>query len=77
MSQSDILSLIEAEISRLQAARILLEAVSKRKPGRPKSTAVESAKPNNKKKRTISSEGLARIVEGQRKRWAKQKKAAK
>ena len=69
MSQTDILSLIEAEISRLEQARALIAEVAKSQ------YTVATAKP--RKRRTLSPEARQRIVEAQRKRWAKLKKAAK
>jgi hypothetical protein len=76
MSANEILSLIDSEIAALQQARALLAGgVAKKKPGRPKSTAVSVVKP--KKKHKLSAEGRAKIAEGQRKRWAALKKAAK
>jgi hypothetical protein len=72
MSVNEILASIDAEISNLQRARALLiqpepdtykEKASKKRP--------------LKKKRTLSPEAKARIAEGQRKRWAAQKKAPK
>jgi hypothetical protein len=71
MSAIDLLSSIDAEISRLQQARALLAGSGT---GRPKKSA---ARPGRKKKRTMSVEARAKIAEAQRKRWAKQKKAAK
>jgi hypothetical protein len=77
MSANDILTLIDAEIAKLQAARALMTgAPVKRKSGPPKSTAVSTVKPK-KKKRNLSPEGRARIVSAVKARWAKQKKAAK
>jgi hypothetical protein len=74
MRANEILSLIDAEIAALQEARTLLVgAIPKRKPGRPKSTAA----PTPKKKHKLSAQGRAKIAEGQRKRWAALKKAAK
>ena len=67
MSTSRILFEIDSEIARLQKVRELLggsnNGVAKR--GRPTG------------KRTLSAEARAKIAEAQRKRWAKQKKAAK
>lgn len=86
MSNSQILSLIDTEIARLQSARALLTegAAAKRGPGRPRlgsnigtvsiEIPVKSAK---RKVRVLSPEAKARIADAQRKRWANQKKAAK
>jgi len=87
MSNSQILSLIDTEIARLQSARALLTeaAAAKRGPGRPKlgsniitaSTGAPAAKSAKRKVRVLSPEAKARIADAQRKRWANQKKAAK
>ena len=76
MNAIEIIRLIDAEIAKLQQARDLIAATGKRRPGRPKSTAVSIGKPK-KKKRNLSPEGRARIVAALKARWAKQKKAAK
>jgi hypothetical protein len=69
---TDILALIDAEISSLQSARVLIAgagAAAKRGAGRPKGAG--------KKKRNLSPEGRARIAAAVKARWAAQKKAAK
>ncbi|HKR30790.1 MAG TPA: hypothetical protein VJT08_09940 [Terriglobales bacterium] len=70
MNVSELLSEIDSEISRLQQVRAVLGGTGNhhapRRVGRPA-----------KKKRTLSAEARAKIAEAQRKRWAKQKKAAK
>jgi hypothetical protein len=66
METSNILAEIDIEIRRLQEVRALLSGAS--------SKAVRTG---TRKKRTLSAEARARIAEAQRKRWAKQKKAAK
>jgi hypothetical protein len=77
MTIDNILASIDAEIATLTEARALLAgAIPKKKPGRPKSTAISTPK-TKKKKHTLSAEGRAKIAEGQRKRWAALKKAAK
>ena len=65
---NSIIESIDAEISKLTAARAALASVatSKGKPG-----------PKPRKKRVLSPEGRARIAEAVKKRWAKQKAAAK
>jgi hypothetical protein len=73
MSQSDILTLIDAEIALLQQARALLAGAGKRGL---KLKSVPAAKPKRKRKK-LSKEGRAHIVAAQKARWAKQKKAAK
>jgi hypothetical protein len=74
----DILAEIDKEIERLQQARAVLSGIageSQRRLGRsPKST---TAKPTAPKKRVFSEETRARMVAGQKKRWAALKRAAK
>jgi hypothetical protein len=67
MDTTELLSSIDAEITRLQEARALLAGRDGhvRRGGKPG------------KKRTLSTEARARIAAAQRKRWAAQKKAAK
>ena len=72
MSTTDILSLIDAEISRLEEARALIAAFRDSR-----YTTTATVKPKDKKKGTMSPEGRARVAKAQRERWAKQKKAAK
>jgi hypothetical protein len=72
MSVNEILASIDAEISTLQRARALL---IRTEPNTLREKS--SSKKPLKKKRTLSPEAKARIAEGQRKRWAAQKKAAK
>ncbi len=66
----DAAKLIREEIARLEQALGLMEGVStnRRRPGRPRKV---------KKTRTLSPEARARIAAAQRRRWAKQRKAAK
>ena len=89
MNTNDIVSTIEAEISRLQQAKALLSDTSsvthaKRKPGWPAATTASGkaysfnpaqfdAKP--RKRRALSAEARARIAAAQKARWAKFKKA--
>jgi hypothetical protein len=68
MNVTELLSQIDSEISRLHEARNLLAGHNAGN-GR-------AFKPT-RKKRTLSVEARARIAEAQRRRWAKQKKAAK
>jgi hypothetical protein len=72
MSGNEVLASIDAEIAALQQARALLigsdTAAVKKK---------SSSKKPLKKKRTLSPEARARIAEGQRKRWAAQKKKSR
>jgi hypothetical protein len=89
MAISEILATIDKEIAQLLQARALLSgsiaAAPKKKPGRPKKSEAASkksvarvvAKPaKKKKKRHISPEGLKRIREAVKKRWAAQKAVA-
>jgi len=71
MSLKDVLSAIDSEIARIEQARALLTETGTKTPG--KKSATKTVKP----KRTMSAEGRARIAEGQRRRWAAQKKAPK
>jgi len=66
MDTAQLISEIDSEISRLQQGRTLLA-------GGP---TVNRAKPRGGK-RILSAEARARIAAAQRKRWAKQKAAAK
>ena len=61
MNTSELITAIDAEISRLQQARKLLAG----------STSTE------RRKHVISAEGRARISAAVKKRWAQRKKAAK
>jgi hypothetical protein len=74
-----ILSLIDVEINNLQQARALLSGESpKKKAGRPRLVATPTptlVTKFAKKKRSLSSEGRARISEAMKARWAKRKKA--
>jgi hypothetical protein len=79
MNTTEILSAIDAEISKLQQARSILGTYTepsalKRGPGRPKKTATPVAAVS---KRVMSAEGKARIAAAQKKRWAAAKKAGK
>jgi hypothetical protein len=83
MALNDILSLIDTEIATLNKARTLLAAGSAvtgapRKAGRPPEILPDSPKvPKLKKKRNLTPESRARIVEAVRRRWAAHRKAAK
>jgi hypothetical protein len=77
MNTNDILVEIDAEISRLQQARALLDGTGpseKRRPGRP---AAASLAGSEGKRHTLSAEARERIAAAQRARWAKSKRAAK
>jgi hypothetical protein len=74
MNTQDILSAIDAELARLQSARSLLAGTtSTKRRGRARTSTLAIAP----KKRTMSAAGRKKIAEAQRKRWAKQKAAAK
>jgi len=66
MDTSQLVSEIDSEIARLQQARALLA-------GAGSSTHAKSPR----KKHTLSPEARARIAAAQKRRWAKQKAAAK
>jgi hypothetical protein len=77
MAIENILAQIDSEIARLEQARRLLANMGtvSAKAGRTTAKAAAIAKP--RKKRKISAEGLKRIAEAQRKRWAAQRAKAK
>ena len=87
MDMTSILTALDAEISRLQQARAILNGggnsadIARRGPGRPKGVLADSvtssASSESGPRRTMSAEGKAKIAAAQRARWAKQKKAAK
>jgi hypothetical protein len=71
MDREGIIAAIDAEISRLETVRNLLRETRNLVPG------VERAiVEKGKKTRRMSAEGRRRIVEAQRRRWAKQKQGA-
>lgn len=83
MDVTQILSAIDAEISRLQAAREAIAALNGASPipqprrGRPKgSTNAVEATPR-KRKRNLSPEGRKRIQEAMQRRWADRRKGSK
>jgi hypothetical protein len=67
MNTTELITAIDAEITRLQQVRQLLNGND--------STGVVI--PKRKRKHVMSAEGRARIVAAQKKRWAQRKKAAK
>ena len=73
MSANDIVTLIDAEVAKLQHARALIVGKVNRGPERRKST---TDKPK-KKKWNLTPEGRARIGQAVRKRWDAQRKATK
>ena len=70
METTRILAAIDAEIQRLQQARIILS-------GTAKSAAKRVAVSRTPKKRFLSPEARAKIAAAQKARWAKAKKATK
>jgi hypothetical protein len=73
MDTTEIIETIDAEIARLERARVLLNGhTTPAKRGRPVNSAATPTKPPRRK---ISAEGRARIAAAQRARWAKAKKA--
>ena len=89
MNLSDIVAALDAEIARLQQAKVLLIGInptSARKRGRPAAVALPgkatSFNPADfaerpKKRRTMSAAGREKVAAAQRARWAKFKKANK
>ena len=72
MNTAEIISQIDAEISRLERAKALLsETPLKRGPGRPKA----SEQPAAKTKRRLSAKGRAAISGAMKARWAQRKKS--
>lgn len=88
MDVTQILSAIDAEISRLQQARQAVAAldgaspVPARRPGRPKGSANAAATAPaadgapRKRKRNLSPEGRKRIQEAMKRRWADRHKGS-
>jgi len=82
MNTEAIVEALDNEIARLQKVKALLSSSNtnalageiKRSPGRPKKAATVVAP---KKRKSMSPEARERIVEAQKARWAKVKRAAK
>jgi len=73
VNTAEIISQIDAEVSRLQSARALLaETPLKRGPGRPKASEQSAAK----KKHHLSAKGRAAFSAAMKVRWARRKKAS-
>jgi hypothetical protein len=66
MNSTELIEVIDAEISRLQAVRNLVDG-----------TGARNEAKRRRGKRRLSAEARARISAAQKKRWAQQKKAAK
>jgi hypothetical protein len=77
MTTEEILSHIDAEISRLTEARDLIAGAATTKVARsPRKSGLAAPKPRAvRAKRIISPEGRARIAAAQKLRWSKQKRA--
>ena len=77
MTIEEILSHIDAEISRLTEARDLVAGTARPKVARnPRKSGLVAPKPRAQRtKRVISPEGRARIAAAQKLRWAKQKRS--
>jgi hypothetical protein len=80
MDMQSLLREIDAEIAKLQHARMALAAIDsippKKRRGRPPQTTLLAPKAS-RKKRTMSVAARAKIAAAQRKRWAKQKASKK
>ena len=74
MHSSQLISVIEEEISRLTQARALLAGRNSTSGGGSKKSSAIKAAPA---RRVLSREARERIADAQRRRWAAQKKAAK
>ena len=80
MEVSRIIAEIDAQISKLEQAKALLQGISTAGPGRGRprknvSPAVPaSAKGGVKKKRNLSADARKRIAEAQKRRWAERRK---
>jgi hypothetical protein len=84
MNTDAIIELIDAEISQLQQARVLLNGATvtttKRTAGRPKSVVaarILSVAPAKPVKRMVSAEAKAKMTEAQKARWAAKRKQDK
>jgi hypothetical protein len=71
MDREGIIAAIDEEISRLETVRNLLRDTRNLAPGVEKALSTKG-----KKTRRMSAEGRRRIVEAQRRRWAKQKQGS-
>lgn len=72
MNTTEIITALDAELSRLTQARAILMGESQRKPAARVTIMRDTSRP----KRVMSPEGRARIVAAQKLRWAKSRKAA-
>ncbi len=69
MTRSEMVAALDEEIRRLEAVRSLLEKSHERTAG-----LIPTAKTQGATKRHMTPEGRQRIIEAQRRRWAKQKR---
>ena len=87
MEVNRILAEIDAQIAKLQQARVLLSGVStntstaapaKKAVGRPRKSVEAPTKSSggSRKKRNLSPEARKRIADAQKRRWAERKKSA-
>ncbi len=88
MAMSDVIAQIDAEIAKLQQAKVLLSGepapvapVKTGKRGRPKgsknaASAAVPAKTAGKAKRKLSPEGRKAIADAMKRRWAERRKTA-
>ena len=87
MEVTRILAEIDAQIAKLQQARILLSggststgsaAPAKKAVGRPRKSVEAATKPatDSRKKRNLSPEARKRIADAQKRRWAELKTSA-
>ena len=70
---NELLSLIDAEIGKLTQARSILASIANPQTSAESTHSAIPPKLQRKKKRKLSPEGRARIVEALKKRWASQK----
>jgi hypothetical protein len=70
MTRPEIIVALDQEIQRLETARTLIRSSRDVTAG----IAVRNGQPKQTGRRHISPEGRRRIIEAQRRRWAKQKK---
>jgi hypothetical protein len=80
MQTTEIIAQLDAEISRLQQVKVLLNGTTtKRSPGRPAASVTAAAPVTTAapKKRILSPEARAKMAAAQKKRWAKVRKDAK
>jgi hypothetical protein len=77
MGLNEIVAALDEEISRLQEARSLLAGIKGSVTHAATSFAFGENQGRTRKPRHLSAEARARIAAAQKKRWAKQKRAAK